>query len=152
MPLQPNWWGLSKAHQQTLSALADNGDADAAEGAYFASPTLEAAPVGVWSAPYVEGPKRPPPRYEHASAVIGSQLFVFGGNCGGSCACFLGYACQKLSACIKLPFTHGTKKCKDMDINSVTIPARIAIIWRLLEYACRSAAYPWGTSYATAPK
>ncbi len=86
MPLQPNWWGLSKAHQQTLSALADNGDADAADGAYFASPALEAAPVGVWSAPYVEGPKRPPPRYEHASAVVGSQLFVFGGNCGGSTA------------------------------------------------------------------
>ena len=92
MPLQPNWWGLSKAHQQTLSALADNGDADAAEGAYFASPALDAAPVGVWSAPYTEGPKRPPPRYEHASAVIGSQLFVFGGNCGGSCACFLEFA------------------------------------------------------------
>ncbi len=96
LPLQPNWWGLSKAHQQTLSALADNGDAEAAEGVYFASPALEAAPIGVWSAPYVEGPKRPPPRYEHASAVIGSQLYIFGGNCGGSPASSLEHVQRKL--------------------------------------------------------
>lgn len=83
-PVQANWWALAKAHQQKLSALAENGDADAADGGYFASPALEAAPIGVWSAPYVEGPKRPPPRYEHASAAIGSQLYIFGGNCGGS--------------------------------------------------------------------
>ena len=87
--LQPKWWGLSKAHQQKLSALAENGDADGADGGYFASPALEAAPIGIWSSPYVEGPKRPPPRYEHASAAVGSQLYVFGGNCGGLTACVL---------------------------------------------------------------
>jgi hypothetical protein len=82
-PMQPNWWALAKAHQRKLNALAENGDADAADGGYFVSPALEAAPIGVWSAPYVEGPKRPPPRYEHASAAVGSQLYISGGNCGG---------------------------------------------------------------------
>lgn len=81
--MQPNWWALAKAHQQKLSAMAESREADSAEGGYFASPALEAAPLGVWSAPYVEGPKRPPPRYEHASAAIGLQLYIFGGNCGG---------------------------------------------------------------------
>ncbi len=94
--LQPNWWGLSKAHQQKLSALAENGDADGADGGYFASPALDAAPVGIWSSPYVEGPKRPPPRYEHASAAVGSQLYVFGGNCGGLTAYFCANRCLKL--------------------------------------------------------
>ena len=80
---QPDWWALAKAHKHKLSLLAaeeNGGDSDG--GAYFASPALEAAPVGVWSSPFLEGPKRPPPRYEHAAATVGPNLYVLGGNCG----------------------------------------------------------------------
>lgn len=81
---QPDWWALSKAHKHKLALLAAEesvGDQDG--GPHFASPALEAAPLAVWSSPYVEGPKRPPPRYEHAVAAIGPDLYVVGGNCGG---------------------------------------------------------------------
>ncbi|EIE23784.1 galactose oxidase [Coccomyxa subellipsoidea C-169] len=81
---QPDWWALAKAHKHKLSLLAaeeNGGDSDG--GAYFASPALDAAPLGVWSTPFVEGPKRPPPRYEHAAATVGPNLYVLGGNCGG---------------------------------------------------------------------
>ncbi len=80
---QPDWWALAKAHKHKLSLLAaeeNGGDSDG--GAYFASPALDAAPLGVWSTPFVEGPKRPPPRYEHAAATVGPNLYVLGGNCG----------------------------------------------------------------------
>ena len=43
---------------------------------------MQAAAVGAWAAPYVEGARRPPPRYEHAVAELGGHMYVVGGNCG----------------------------------------------------------------------
>ncbi|CAL8471826.1 g11368 [Coccomyxa elongata] len=81
---QPDWWALAKAHKHRLSLLAAEEHAGDPDGSgYFSSPPLEAVPVGVWSAPFVEGPKRPPPRYEHAAAALGPNLYIVGGNCGG---------------------------------------------------------------------
>jgi hypothetical protein len=37
---------------------------------------------GSWVSPYISSDKRPPPRYEHATAIIGSELFIVGGNYG----------------------------------------------------------------------
>lgn len=80
---QPDWWALAKAHKHKLSLLAAEEHAGDPDGSgYFSSPPLEAVPVGVWSAPFVEGPKRPPPRYEHAAAALGPNLYIVGGNCG----------------------------------------------------------------------
>lgn len=93
---QPDWWTLAKAHKHKLTLLAaeeNGGDSDG--GSYFASPALEATTVGVWSSPFVEGPKRPPPRYEHAAATVGPNLYVLGGNCGASskpaCPCLISF-------------------------------------------------------------
>lgn len=32
--------------------------------------------------PYIASSKRPPPRYEHSVALVGSQMYLIGGNCG----------------------------------------------------------------------
>ena len=81
---QPDWWALAQRHAHKLSLLAADEAENEAGGnaAHFQSPALEAAPLGEWSSPFVEGPKRPPPRYEHAVAAIGPNLYVVGGNCG----------------------------------------------------------------------
>ncbi|KAL4424739.1 hypothetical protein ABPG77_000082 [Micractinium sp. CCAP 211/92] len=101
----PNWWAhhTGAANGSTEAAApqpaAANGTAEqqpAAAGS--AGPPPAAAPPaplpktrsvaevvveGSWVSPYISSDKRPPPRYEHATALIGSELFVIGGNYGG---------------------------------------------------------------------
>ena len=39
-------------------------------------------PLCVQVSPYISSNKRPPPRYEHAVALVGSQMILIGGSCG----------------------------------------------------------------------
>ena len=59
---QPDWWALAQRHAHKLSLLAADEAEDEAGGnaTSFQSPALEAAPLGEWSSPFVEGPKPPP--------------------------------------------------------------------------------------------
>jgi hypothetical protein len=89
---QPDWWALATAAADgngaepsvaavpsTAAELAAAANGDAPRKAQsLASVGLE----GGWTAPLVEGPRRPHPRYEHAVTVIGTRLFVVGGNAG----------------------------------------------------------------------
>ncbi|KAI3430306.1 hypothetical protein D9Q98_004902 [Chlorella vulgaris] len=108
----PDWWPQHQAAGDIANgaAVADsNTDDSAANGTAKAAPAGEAAPAaaaapqpppgarlvpksrsvtevvveGSWVSPYISSDKRPPPRYEHATALIGSELFVIGGNYGG---------------------------------------------------------------------
>lgn len=108
----PDWWPQHQAAGdiENGAAVADsNTDDSAANGTAKAAPAAEAAPAaaaamqpppgarlvpksrsvtevvveGSWVSPYISSDKRPPPRYEHATALIGSELFVIGGNYGG---------------------------------------------------------------------
>lgn len=38
---------------------------------------------GQWVSPIQSNSKHPPPRYEHAASLVGRNLYVIGGNCGG---------------------------------------------------------------------
>ena len=38
---------------------------------------------GSWVSPYIASDRRPPPRYEQAMALVGTEVFIIGGNCGG---------------------------------------------------------------------
>ena len=81
MPAQPDWWAQKEAAGKPApaeQALPDG--ATAAAGGLQA--LMQAAAVGAWAAPYVEGARRPPPRYEHAVAELGGHMYVVGGNCG----------------------------------------------------------------------
>ncbi|KAL4422567.1 hypothetical protein ABPG75_008764 [Micractinium tetrahymenae] len=82
------------AEKQAAAAAAGHPDASAPAAA--AAPPLpppallpktrsvaEVVVEGSWVSPYISSDKRPPPRYEHATALIGSELFVIGGNYGG---------------------------------------------------------------------
>ena len=37
---------------------------------------------GSWVSPYISSDRRPPPRYEHATSLVGSELVIVGGNYG----------------------------------------------------------------------
>jgi hypothetical protein len=52
---------------------------------------------GSWVSPYISSDKRPPPRYEHATAIISSELFIVGGNYGAPAGAGLP-ACWELAA------------------------------------------------------
>ncbi|PSC67948.1 acyl-binding domain-containing 4-like isoform X1 isoform A [Micractinium conductrix] len=79
------------------AAAAADGDAAPSASAPAAAPPPPPPPVpapktrsvaevvveGSWVSPYISSDKRPPPRYEHATALIGSELYVVGGNYGG---------------------------------------------------------------------
>lgn len=100
----PGWW----AHHTggAAEAAAVNGGeggaaptANGTAGTAAAAPQAGAAPPapsgpksrsvaevvveGSWVSPYISSDKRPPPRYEHATALVGSELYIIGGNYGG---------------------------------------------------------------------
>jgi hypothetical protein len=131
---QPDWWELAQKHAHKLSLLAaDSSDAAAGEGALFQSPALEAAPLGAWSAPYVEGPKRPPPRYEHATATIGASLYVVGGNCSKS-AGLAALSAQPIKRCacellpLSWPGSHSTLRYTLLTTESA-VAAQAGATW-----------------------
>ncbi|KAK9821109.1 hypothetical protein WJX81_006949 [Elliptochloris bilobata] len=80
--IQPDWWALkeSAGKPPPIETAQQDGAAVASGGAQA---LVQAAAVGAWAAPYVEGARRPPPRYEHAVAELGGHMYVVGGNCGG---------------------------------------------------------------------
>ncbi|KAI7839120.1 hypothetical protein COHA_007124 [Chlorella ohadii] len=100
----PGWW----AHHTGAAAeaaAANGGEGGAAPTANGTAGTAAAAPQagapppapsgpksrsvaevvveGSWVSPYISSDKRPPPRYEHATALVGSELYIIGGNYGG---------------------------------------------------------------------
>ena len=99
----PDWW----AHHTSGAAAGAGGaggEAPAANGVGVPPPAGGAPPAappppappaptprsvaevvveGSWVSPYISSDKRPPPRYEHATALVGSELFIIGGNYGG---------------------------------------------------------------------
>ena len=42
--------------------------------------------VGEWTEIRITGTRLPPPRYEHAIAIVNRTLYVIGGNCSKSSA------------------------------------------------------------------
>lgn len=72
---------------------AKGGDAAAAPPAAAATAAGQANPKsrsvaevvveGSWVCPYIASAKKPPPRYEHAVALVGNRMIVAGGNYGG---------------------------------------------------------------------
>ena len=114
---QPDWWALSQQESPEPSsesagaapAAAPTAAADAAASSPAALPTQnghalqtpssldEAGQPGEWVPIETAGPKRPPPRYEHAVAVIGSSMYMVGGNCSmspGPSSSFLPCSCK----------------------------------------------------------
>ena len=112
--MQSDWWALSQQDSPEPSdkpaaaapAAAPAAAADAAASSPAALPmqnghTLqtplsldEAGQSGEWVPVETTGPKRPPPRYEHAVAVIGSSMYMVGGNCSMSPAPSLSSPCR----------------------------------------------------------
>ncbi|GMH36106.1 hypothetical protein BSKO_03974 [Bryopsis sp. KO-2023] len=93
--VQPNWWGIGSnpapaAPQQTAAPTPAPADAPSnlAPATNGGGPSSEqrlseAAAEGSWSTPYLDGASKPAPRYEHGMAVMGSKMFVIGGNSAG---------------------------------------------------------------------
>lgn len=97
----PDWWAQHQASgvgAPTANGTAEGAPAAAAGEAPPAAPPAPAAAgggrpapksrsvtevvvEGSWVSPYISD-RRPPPRYEHATALIGSELFIVGGNYG----------------------------------------------------------------------
>ena len=100
--LQVNWYELSTspateaAQPDLLRGTATDALAAAAASTQSQSDGAEAAEqqpaerrslqdsceVGAWTAPTVDGPRRPHARYEHAVAGLGLRMFLVGGNHG----------------------------------------------------------------------
>lgn len=88
-----NWWELStsaaplsqdsadeeKAVPQQLPAHTSGSVHMPAKSRSVAEVVVE----GSWVSPYITSDKKPPPRYEHAVALLNNQIYVIGGNCGG---------------------------------------------------------------------
>ena len=74
---QAEWWEILQSPPQPPVVGSVNESA-ACEG----HNALSGSPMGEWTAVVVEGSKRPPPRYEHAHAVLGNSMYIIGGNCG----------------------------------------------------------------------
>eukprot|EP00887_Chlorella_sp_A99_P000351 scaffold13.g351.t1 len=102
-----DWWtviqagaGAEQVHiNGTGEAAAEAEAADAAapeaEAAAPPAPAPPSAPSpkarsvaevvveGSWVCPYIASAKKPPPRYEHAVALVGNRMVLVGGNYGG---------------------------------------------------------------------
>ena len=76
--VQPSWF-----------AIMSEG---ATETAQPGSSTLDAMPADdTWRSPWIAADKLPYPRFEHSCCVLGSKMYLFGGNCGAH-ACTLSIA------------------------------------------------------------
>lgn len=108
----PDWWaqhnnaaangdppaanGVGGEPAEAAAPAGANQQAGGEGAAAAAAPPPPPAPVpktrsvaevvveGSWVSPYISSDKRPPPRYEHATALIGNELFVIGGNYGAA--------------------------------------------------------------------
>ena len=99
----PDSSSTPRSHAASPRHPAANGDAHshtAAESSKAQSPqsavsltdavkTLAAS--GQWVSPVQSDRKRPPPRYEHAAAIVGHHLYIIGGNCGELADCHHAY-------------------------------------------------------------
>ena len=101
--MQPNWWALSQGDEQTEATsqppvtappappVAAIPPASPKQNGHIAAPAESLQEVrvpGEWVLVDTGGPKRPPPRYEHAVATIGSSMYMVGGNCSAFLPCF----------------------------------------------------------------
>ena len=82
--LQPDWWVLARSADLQKDAPPPNA---AAEGSKKQRSLRDSAVQGSWAAADLGGAKRPPPRYEHAVALVRRTLYVVGGNCGEGLLC-----------------------------------------------------------------
>lgn len=89
--LQPDWWTLINQRASTpkgnalgsSSPLASTPKASAGTPRQSLSQPSSTDDAGQWNSLEPSG-KRPPPRYEHAVASLGSSMFVVGGNCSAA--------------------------------------------------------------------
>jgi len=101
---QPGWWtpdvaamweaqrsekeaqaqanGASQESAATADDVAAAGPAPS-KAAVKSRSVAEVVVEGSWVSPFIASDHRPPPRYEQALALVGNQLYVIGGNCGG---------------------------------------------------------------------
>ena len=82
--LQPDWWVLARSADLQKDAPPPNA---AAEGSKKQRSLRDSAVQGSWAAADAGGAKRPPPRYEHAVALVRRTLYIVGGNCGEGLLC-----------------------------------------------------------------
>lgn len=136
----PDWWaqhssGAAGGADQPAAAangVGEGGSPTAAggEGGAVPPPAIKSRSVaevvveGSWVSPYISSDKRPPPRYEHATALIGAELFVVGGNYGaragwlawrhwpGGCCWGWSFICGCMLACCWLDHPRGAARCK----------------------------------------
>lgn len=71
---EPDWYSYPTAADGTPAD--DDGAADGNPG------LRNMPPDDCWRTPCVAGEKHPHPRFEHSSCLIGSTMYVFGGNTG----------------------------------------------------------------------
>lgn len=70
--MQPNWYSYSS-----------NGAEPAAEANGHTGMGLRSLPCDdTWRSPWVVAEKHPHPRFEHTCCLIGSTMYLFGGNTG----------------------------------------------------------------------
>jgi hypothetical protein len=92
--MQPDWWEARESGRYAASSDKADSTAPPTSSASAAASQQGAPPLssrsvaevvveGSWVSPYILSEKKPPPRYEHAVALVNSQIFVSGGNCGG---------------------------------------------------------------------
>ena len=75
----------AKAGQQpSTSSASDPAPQAAPSPASLQDVVASLQTSGPWTDCTGSSSKRPPPRYEHAAAIVGRQLFIVGGNCGNA--------------------------------------------------------------------
>lgn len=86
------WWTPQIAEAFEKNMGAEKTEKHANELEKKAPPALppaksrsvaEVVVEGSWVSPYIASERRPPPRYEQAMALVGTHLYVMGGNWGG---------------------------------------------------------------------
>lgn len=83
----PNWWNpelleeLEKISKNEAHNQKANGTS--ASQQVKTRSVAEVVVEGSWVSPYISDDQRPPPRYEHSTALVGNLLFLVGGNYAG---------------------------------------------------------------------
>eukprot|EP00898_Chlorokybus_atmophyticus_P001743 jgi/Chlat1/256/Chrsp1S08780 len=95
---QPDWWTKSEAlrspvtppvangnaadHHDTAGSAGPSGSSDREQHASLPEGLAAVRTLDCWIAPFLIG-RKPTPRYQHASVVVGDKMYVIGGNSFG---------------------------------------------------------------------
>lgn len=87
----PNWWSPDLESELERQGQLDKDGSEQDDGDEKGEKTgtlktrsvAEVVVEGSWVSPYIADDSRPPPRYEHSTALLGNLLFLVGGNYAG---------------------------------------------------------------------